>query len=130
MNSTFGKIILGNVFRNALTALIVFFVTKHVIQADVASKLMRGDTTELYPGSGISINLAMIINVLVGVSLPIVVPIALGVWSRVTAAYETLVARSQSFAVSKTQLKAIADQASPIEKISAVVTQTPVEPTS
>lgn len=99
-----GKIILGNVFRNLLTALIVFLVTKNVIEADVADKLSRGDTVELWNGA-LSLNLAMIVNVLVGVALPIVVPIALGIWSRFKHAYATIVARSEAFAMSKSELK-------------------------
>lgn len=127
MNSTLGKILLGNIFRSLLTALITFIVTKNVLEADIASKMLRGDTVPLWNGT-LNVNLAMIVNVLVGLALPIVLPIALGFWSRVKEAYETLVARSQAFATSKTQLKAIADQASPIEKIAAVVNQETPDP--
>lgn len=116
------KIILGNLFRNALTALIVFLVTKKVIEADVAEKLMRGDTAELW-GSGLSINLTMIVNVLVGLAVPIVVPIGLGVWSRIRHAYETIVARSQTFAATKYELKAEVAQAGPIEIIKTVANE-------
>lgn len=119
-----GKIILGNIFRNALTALIVFLVTKNVIEADVAEKMMRGDTTELW-GSGISFNLTMVVNVLVGLAVPIVVPIALGVWSRVKHAYETIVARSEAFAMSKTDLKAEVANASVVDIIKTVATEEP-----
>lgn len=124
------KIILGNIFRNLLTALIVFLVTKKVVEADVAEKLMRGDTTELW-GTGISFNLTMIVNVLVGVSLPIVLPISLGVWSRLKHAYETIVARSQSFATTKRELKVAVAEASPLDIIKTVATEQPntiVEP--
>jgi len=118
------KIILGNLFRNGLTALIVFLVTKNVIEADVAEKLMRGDTAELW-GSGISINLAMIVNVLVGLAIPIVVPIGLGIWSRLKHAYETIVARSQAFATTKRGLKATVAEASPMDIIKTVATEQP-----
>lgn len=118
------KIILGNLFRNALTALIVFLVTKKVIEADVAEKLMRGDTAELW-GSGLSINLTMIVNVLVGLAVPIVVPIGLGIWSRVKHAYETIVARSQAFALTKKELKAEVAQASVTDIIKTVATEEP-----
>lgn len=122
--SSFAKIILGNVFRNLLTALIMFFVTKGVIEADVASKLMRGETTELWNGS-LSVNLAMVVNVLVGLALPIVVPIALGIWSRLKHAYETIVARSEAFSMSKEELKSVSAQASVSEIISTVAKEKP-----
>lgn len=118
------KIILGNLFRNALTALIVFLVTKKVIEADVAEKLMRGDTAELW-GSGLSINLTMIVNVLVGLAVPIVVPIGLGIWGRIKHAYETIVARSQSFATSKHELKVAVAEASTLDIIKTVATEQP-----
>lgn len=116
------KIILGNIFRSLLTALIVFLVTKKVVEADVAEKLMRGDTAELW-GSGISINLTMIVNVLVGLAVPIVVPIGMGVWSRIKRAYETIVARSQDFAMSKTELKETVANASVGDIIKTVATE-------
>lgn len=122
--SSFAKIILGNIFRNLLTALIMFFVTKGVIEADVASKLMRGETTELWNGS-LSVNLAMVVNVLVGLALPIVVPIALGVWSRLKKSYETIVARSEAFSMSKEELKSVSAQASVSEIISTVAKEKP-----
>lgn len=118
------KIILGNIFRNLLTALIVFLVTKKVIEADVAEKLMRGDTAELW-GSGISFNLTMIVNVLVGLAVPIVVPIAMGIWSRIKHAYETIVARSEAYAMSKTELKQEVAQASVTEIIKTVSQENP-----
>lgn len=123
--NTFAKIILGNVFRNLLTALITFFVTKSVIEADVASKLMRGDTTELWPGSGISVNLTMIVNILIGISAPIAIPIGLGIWSRVKHAYETIVARSQQFAASKEEIKAIIAETPAVTIINAVASEKP-----
>lgn len=118
------KIILGNLFRSGLTALIVFLVTKKVIEADVAEKLMRGDTAELW-GSGLSVNLTMIVNVLVGIAVPIVVPIGLGIWSRVKHAYETIVARSEAFAQTKKELKATVAEASPLDIIKTVATEQP-----
>lgn len=120
------KIVLGNIFRNLITVLITFFVTKNVLEADVAAKLMRGDTVELY-GSGISLNLAMIVNVLVGLALPIIIPISLGVWSRLKHAYETIVARSQEFAVTKHELKAAVADATPLDIIKTVATEQPNE---
>lgn len=117
-----GKILLGNIFRNALTALIVFLVTKKVIEADVAEKLMRGDTVPLW-NSAINVNLTMIVNVLVGIALPIILPISLGVWSRVRHAYETIVARSQNFAQTKRELKSDVAQASAIDIIKTVATE-------
>lgn len=118
------RIILGNIFRNLLTALIVFLVTKNVIEADVAEKLNRGDTTELW-GSGISFNLTMIVNVLVGLAVPIVVPIAMGIWSRVKHAYATIVARSEAFSMSKTELKQEVANATVGEIIATVAQENP-----
>ena len=124
MNSTLAKIILGNVFRAVLTAVFTFLVTKNVIEADVASKLARGDTVQLWSGA-LSINLAMVVNVLVGLCLPILLPISLGIWSRMTQAYETIVARSQAFAVTKQELKDQVKDASVGEIIKAVATDNP-----
>lgn len=124
MNSSLAKIILGNVFRSGLVALITFFITKGVIQADVAEKLMRGDTVGLWSGS-INLNLTMVVNVLVGLAVPIVVPIAMGIWSRVKHAYETIVARSEGFAMSKTELKEETAKASAVDIIKTVATEQP-----
>lgn len=124
MNSTIGKIILGNIFRNLLTAVITFFATKHVLQADVAARLNRGDTVSLY-GQDIPINMTMIVNVLVALALPILLPIFIGIWSRMIEAYKLVVARSEAFAMSKKELTASADQASVANIIKTVVTQTP-----
>lgn len=118
------KIILGNIFRNLLTALIVFLVTKNVIEADVAEKLNRGDTVELWNGA-LSVNLAMITNVLVGLAVPIVIPIALGIWSRAKNAYATIIARSEAFAMSKTELKKEVENASVKEIIATVAQENP-----
>lgn len=115
MNSTVGKIILGNVFRTVLTAVITFFVTKNVIQADVASHLMRGDTVQLWNGT-VGVNMPMVINVLVGLSLPILLPLALGIWTRVVERYKLIVARAQHFAATKQEIDAAAD-AAPISQI-------------
>ncbi len=119
MNADFVKIILGNIFRSLLVALITFLVTKNVLEADVAAKIARGDTVPLWNGT-LNLNLAMIINVAAGLAVPIVLPIALGIYSRVKQAYETIVARSESFAQSKEQVKATAAQATIVEKITAV----------
>lgn len=124
MKSTFAKIILGNIFRSGLVALITFFITKGVIQADVAEKLMRGDTVGLWSGS-ISLNLTMIVNVLVGLAVPIVVPIAMGIWSRVKHAYETIVARSQAFESTREEIKETVEDASVAEIITAVAQEKP-----
>lgn len=121
MDSTAAKIILGNVFRTILTAIITFLVTKHVIQADVASHLMRGDTLALWSGL-IPINMTMVINILVGLAIPIVLPISLGIWSRFVGAYKTIVARSQQFAVSKQFVDNQASNASVVDIIKTVAT--------
>lgn len=123
MNSTLAKIILGNVFRSLLTAIITFLVTKNVIEADVLSKLAHGDTVQLWNGT-IGLNLTMIINVLVGLALPILLPIGLGIWSRITSYYELIVTRSQSFAASKDRIQEQVKQASITEIIKTVATQT------
>jgi hypothetical protein len=102
--STLTNIVLGNVIRSGLVALITFFVTKNVIQADVASHLMRGDTVQLWNGT-IGLNMTMIVNVLVGLIVPILVPIAWGIWVRMKNAYETIVARSENFAMSAQELQ-------------------------
>lgn len=118
------KIILEKIVLNLLTAIICFFVTKGVIEADVASKLMRGETTQLY-GTGISLNLSMVVNVLVGLALPIIAPIAIGVWIRVKNAYATIVARSEAFATTKTELKQAVSGASVGEIIRTVAKENP-----
>lgn len=118
------KIILGNIFRSLLTVLITFFVTKNVIEADVAEKLMRGDTVPLWNGT-LNVNLAMVVNVLVGLALPIVIPISLGIWSRVKHAYATIIARSEAFSMSKTELKQEVKNASVGEIIATVAQENP-----
>ena len=123
MNSTVAKIVLGNIFRTVLTAIITFFVTKNVIEADVASKLMRGDTIPLWNGA-LNLNLTMFVNVLVGLAVPIVLPISLGVWSRMKQAYMLIVARSEAFAMSKQELKDHVDNASVGQIITTVATET------
>jgi hypothetical protein len=123
VNSTAAKIVLGNIFRTVLTAIITFFVTKNVIEADVASKLMRGDTVPLWNGA-INLNLTMVVNILVGLAVPIVLPIALGVWSRMKQAYMLIVARSEAFAMSKQELKDHVDNASVGQIIKTVATET------
>lgn len=115
---TVTKIILGNIFRNLLTALIVFLATKSVVGKDVAEKIMRGDTAPLY--FGLPFNMAMVVNVLVAVSLPIVLPIGMGIWSRIKHAYATIIARSEVFAMSKSELKTEVANASVSEIISTV----------
>jgi hypothetical protein len=127
MNSTLAKIILGNIFRSLLTAVITFLVTKNVIEADVATKLARGDTVQLWHGT-VGLNMTMIINVLVGLAVPIVLPIGLGIWSRMQSAYELIVARSNEFASSKKQLKDQVSQASVTEIIKTVATEQPPQP--
>lgn len=125
MKSEFGKIIIGNVLRTALIALITCLVTRHVIASEVAAKIMRGDTVSLYNGS-IGINLAMAVNVLVGLVAPILIPIGWGIWSRVVVAYQVVVARCEAFALSGKQLRAKTDQAGIFDKVRTVIAQEPL----
>jgi ornithine carbamoyltransferase len=124
MNSTMAKIVLGNVFRTVLTAVITFFVTKNVIEADVATKLMRGDTVPLWNGA-INLNMTMFVNILVGLAVPIVVPIALGIWTRVVERYKLIVARSEAFAMTKQDLKDAVKEASVADIVKTVATEQP-----
>lgn len=119
MNSDAAKIVLGNVLRSGLVALISFLITKRVIEADVASKLMRGDTLSLWQGA-IPVNLTMVVNVLVGLAAPIILPLIWGIWTRTKAAYEAIVARSEAFAMSKEQVKDRVDNASVTDIIKTV----------
>lgn len=127
MKSTAANIVLGNIFRSVLTAVITFFVTKNVIQADVASHLMRGDTVALWNGT-INLNLTMIVNVLVGLAIPIVVPIGIGVWGRMKQSYMLIVAASERFERSQDSLQAQVSAAPISEIIKTVVTETPPPP--
>jgi hypothetical protein len=124
MNSEMAKIVLGNIFRTVLTAVITFFVTKNVIQADVLSHLARGDTVALWNGS-INLNMTMVVNILVGLSIPIVLPIALGVWSRIVIVYQRIVAASEKFSMTSTQLQEKTKEASTIDIIKTVATGQP-----
>jgi len=93
---TLGRIILGGVFRTLLATIITFLVTRHVLQAEVYEKLMRGDTVSLFQGN-IPINLTMITNVAVGLVLPIMLPLVWGIWIRITAVYRHIVEKAEAF---------------------------------
>jgi hypothetical protein len=128
MNDTMGRIILSNMFRSLITVTITFLVTKHVVQADLAAKLMRGETQYIY--GTLPINLMMIVNVAVGVALPILFPLVWGIWTRITLAYKMLVAKAEHFSgASPEQIQKVLSQqttlatlAKPVEVIKTVAT--------
>ncbi len=123
MDNKLAKIILGDVFRSLLTSIATFWATQHAIGHEVADKLLHGDTVLLWQGT-IPISLPLITSVLVGLALPIVLPIALGVWSRVNDAYKLIVARASSFAMTKQELRNTVADTSTVEMIKSVATNT------
>lgn len=124
MDNKLAKIILGDVFRSLLTSIATFWATKHAIGSEVAQKLAHGDTLLLWQGT-VPVSLPLVTSVLVGLALPILLPIFLGVWSRINEAYKLIVARASSFAMTKDQLRNITAEASVTEKIKTVATGTP-----
>lgn len=129
MNDTITKIVVGNVFRTMLSVFITFLVTKSVITADVHDHLMRGDTVNLWHGI-VPVNFTMILNVSVGLAVPIIVPIAWGMWLRTVRAYKVIVTRAEAFGGATphevdekmSQVTAISALANPGEVISTVAT--------
>lgn len=118
------KIIVGDVFRSLLTSIATFWATKHAIGSEVATKLASGDTVLLWQGT-VPISLPLITSVLVGLALPIILPLALGIWSRVNEAYKLIVARASAFAMTKQELQEKAADTSVTDKILTVATGTP-----
>lgn len=123
MKNKLANIILGDIFRSLLTSIATFWATKHAIGAEVAQKLLHGDTVLLWQGT-VPISLPLITSVLVGLALPIVLPITLGILSRISEAYKLIVARASAFSMTRDQLKVVTDEATVVEKIKAVATNT------
>lgn len=86
------KIIWPVLIRHFLVVAITFLATKGVLSHEVADKMNRGDTVELWSGAW-SFNLAMIQNVLIGVAAPVLIPLVWGVTSKLISSYKALVAR-------------------------------------
>lgn len=85
------KIVLGRFVSYLVTLLIGFFVARQMLSADVAAKLMRGDTIELWGGSW-TVNLKQIVDFLVN-CWPVLVPLLLAIRGRIIEKYKLIVAR-------------------------------------
>ncbi len=103
------KIILGRLISYLITLLIGFFVTRHMLSADVAAKLNAGDTVELWGGSW-SISLKQISDFVIISIIPTLVPLGLAIWGRIKAKYEVIIARLNPAPMTNAEVKqAVAD---------------------
>lgn len=124
MDNKLARIIVSDTIRSLITSGITFWATKHAIGAEIAQKLANGDTVSLWQGT-VPLSIPLITSVLAGLALPILFPIAQGIFSRINEAYKLIVARASSFAMTKEQLKEHAAETPLLEKITAVATGTP-----
>jgi hypothetical protein len=85
------KIVLGRFVSYLVTLLIGFFVARQMLSADVAAKLMRGDTIELWGGSW-TVSLKQIVDFLVN-CWPVILPLGLAIRGRIIEKYKLIVAR-------------------------------------
>lgn len=124
MDNKLAKIIVSDTIRSLLTSGITFWATKHAIGTEIAQKLAKGDTVSLWQGT-VPLSIPLITSVLAGLALPILFPIAQGIFSRINEAYKLMVARASSFAMTKQEVRDKAAEATIVEKITAVATETP-----
>lgn len=76
----FIKFAIGTLFRHLFTMIATLFVVNHYVGADIAAKLMHGDTVTLWQGYSFSVS--TIVNYLVDAMMISIVPIAFGVFMR------------------------------------------------
>lgn len=113
------KIVLGRFISYLVTLLIGFFVARHMLAADVAQKLMHGDTVELWGGSW-TVNLKQISDFVQIAIIPTLIPLGLAIRGRIIEKYKLIVARLSPKVLTNEQVKEVADQKSLPEMISTV----------
>jgi hypothetical protein len=86
------KIILGRLVSYLVVLLIGFFVARHMLSADVAQKLMNGDTVELWGGAW-TVNLKQISDFLQVAIIPTLLPLLIAIRGRIIERYKLIVAR-------------------------------------
>lgn len=112
------KIVLGRLASYLATLLIGFFVARHMLSADVAHKLMAGDTVELWGGAW-SVNMKQIADFLVN-CWPVILPLGLAIRGRIIEKYKLIVARLSPKVLTDGQVNVAIETKSLPEMISTV----------
>lgn len=118
------KIIFGDVFRIMMASVFSFWAAKHAIGSEIAAKLNAGDTVAIWQGN-VPLSLSLIVSFLVSVSMPLLLPLIWGVWSRVYEAYKLLVSRANKFATSRDELREQISTATPLQILQSVAVNEP-----
>lgn len=114
-----GKIVLGRLLSSLVVLLIGFFVARHMLSVDVAQKLMKGDTVELWGGAW-TVNLKQIVDFLQVAIIPTLLPLGLAIWGRIKARYELIVARLTPKQLTHDEVKEIVAETPSAEIIKTV----------
>src|SRR5207247_7365045 len=87
-----------------VTLLIAFFVTRHMLSADVAAKLAKGDTVELWGGAW-SFSIKQLVDFLAVTVVPILAPVGFAIWARIKLKYQLLVVQTAPRALTTAEVK-------------------------
>ncbi|MEY2512008.1 MAG: hypothetical protein QOE26_2771 [Verrucomicrobiota bacterium] len=117
------KIILGRLASYLVVLLIGFFTARHMLSANVAQKLMKGDTVELWGGAW-TVNMKQIVDFLQVAIIPTLIPLGLAIWGRVKARYELILARLSPKVMTHEEVKE-QTAATPVSQIIATVASKP-----
>lgn len=117
------KIILGRLVSYLVTLLIGFFVARHQLSADVADKLMKGDTVQLYGGAW-NVSIKQIVDFLTIAVIPTLLPLGLAIWGRIKERYKLIVARLSPKPMTSTDVKELVAD-TPVVTIIQTVAQKP-----
>ncbi len=85
------KYFLGSWLRHLITIVLTLIVARHYIGADIAAKLMKGDTMTLW--NNYTFSISTIVNYVLITLIPTtILPVLMSVWARIKARFKMLTA--------------------------------------
>lgn len=114
------KAFLGSTIRHLLTSFLTLVIVRQYIGADIAAKLMHGDTVTLWNGYNLSLN--TMVDYLVTALPAIALPIMLSFWLKVRTRFKFLAALQLPSSTPEKKVDAIVKETPATEIVKSVAT--------